>query len=85
VAGSLEPGKAGDLVVLDLDRPSTFGTDGVSLYDRIVYAAARDAVVWVVVDGEILVERGTFPHLDAVEIGARAGEEARSLVSRAGL
>jgi cytosine/adenosine deaminase-related metal-dependent hydrolase len=84
VAGSLEPGKAGDLVVLDLERPATFGADGVSLYDRILYAAARDAVVWVVVDGEILVERGTFPHLDAEEIRIRADEEARNLVSRAG-
>jgi 5-methylthioadenosine/S-adenosylhomocysteine deaminase len=84
-AGSLEPGKAGDLVVLDLNRPSTFGTDGVSLYDRIVYTAARDAVRWVVADGEVLVERGTFPHMDAGEILARADEETRGVLSRARL
>jgi cytosine/adenosine deaminase-related metal-dependent hydrolase len=81
-AGSLEPGKAGDLVVLDLERPSTFGTEAVSLYDRIVYAAGRDAVRWVVVDGEVLVDGGGFPHVDAGEVWAHADEAARALVSR---
>lgn len=85
MVGSLAPGKAGDLVALDLNRPATFGTDGVSLYDRIVYAAGRDAVRWVVVDGEVLVERGSFPHMDAGEILARAAEETRALCARARL
>jgi 5-methylthioadenosine/S-adenosylhomocysteine deaminase len=83
--GSLAPGKAGDLVVLDLERPQTFDPGGASVYDRIVFGAARDAVRWVVVDGEVLVEDGRFPHLDAEEILARAKEEAGLLVSRAEL
>ena len=77
--GSLEPGKAGDVVVLDLDRPQTFGAPGVSIYDRIVYAAARDAVRWVVVDGEIRVESGRLPHLDPEEYLRRPAEAIREL------
>jgi 5-methylthioadenosine/S-adenosylhomocysteine deaminase len=83
--GSLEPGKRGDLAVLNLDRPATFGPAGVSVYYRTVYAAARDAVRWVVVDGEIRVESGAFPHLDEQDILNRATEEIRSLLARAEL
>jgi cytosine/adenosine deaminase-related metal-dependent hydrolase len=80
--GSLEAGKAGDVVVLDLDRPQTFGAPGASIYDRIVYAAARDAVRWVVVDGEIRVENGRLPHLDPEEYMRRPAEAIRELLSR---
>ncbi len=81
--GSLETGKAGDVVVLDLDRPQTFGGPGVSVYDRIVYAAARDAVRWVVVDGEIRVASGRLPHLDPEEYLRRPAQAIRDLLSRA--
>jgi 5-methylthioadenosine/S-adenosylhomocysteine deaminase len=83
--GCLAPGMAGDLVVLDLDRPQTFDPGGAAVYDRIVYGAGRDAVRWVVVDGEVLVENGRFPHLDSGEILARAREEAGLLLERAAL
>ena len=81
--GSLEPGKRADLVVLDLGRPATFGAEAVSVYDRVVYAAGRDAVRWVVVDGEILVENGGFPHLDEEALRKRPTEEVRDLLARA--
>ncbi len=80
--GSLEPGKAGDLAILDLERPQSFGPEAVSVYDRIVYGAGRDAVRWVVVDGEVVVEKGTLPHLDLGHIMTRAGEEVRALLAR---
>lgn len=83
--GSLEPGKAGDILVLDLNRPATFGPGPVSVYDRVVYAAARDAVRWVVVDGEILVESGAFRHVDREAVMRRAAEELASLRERARL
>jgi len=83
--GSLEAGKAGDLVVLDLERPQTFGPEGVSVYDRIVYAAGRDAVRWGVVDGEVLLEGGRCPHVGSGTVQRRAAEEIHQLLARADL
>ncbi len=80
--GSLEPGKAGDLAILDLDRPQSFGPERVSVYDRIVYAAGRDAVRWVVVDGEVAVDAGRLPHLDPEALRRRPREEIRALLAR---
>ncbi len=83
--GSLEVGKRGDVVVLDLSHPSTFGGTGVSVYDRIVYAAARDAVRLVAVDGDVRYERGTWPHLDVEALRRRPAETLAQLVTRAGI
>jgi 5-methylthioadenosine/S-adenosylhomocysteine deaminase len=83
--GSLEPGKAGDLVVLDLERPATFGPVGVEVYDRIVYAAARDAVCWVVVAGRVLVEHGRLPGFDEDALRRRPGQAIRGVVRRSGI
>ena len=83
--GSLEPGKAGDLVVLDLGRPETLASKEASVYSRIVYGAGRDAVRWVVVDGEVLVEAREIPHLDEPALRRRPREEAEALLARAEL
>jgi cytosine/adenosine deaminase-related metal-dependent hydrolase len=81
--GSLEPGKFGDLVVLDLERPETLASEEASVYSRIVYGAGRDAVRWVVVDGEVLVEARQMPHLDEPALRRRPREEAEALLARA--
>jgi 5-methylthioadenosine/S-adenosylhomocysteine deaminase len=81
--GSLEPGKRGDLVVLDPRRPASFAAAEVSPADRIVPAVARDAVRYTVVDGEVLVDAGRLLQHDGEEILRRAGEEIESLVARA--
>jgi len=81
--GSLEVGKAGDVVVLDLDKPATFGPVGVSPYSRIVYAAARDAVCWVLIAGRIVVDRGRLTLFDEEALKRRPGEEVRRLLARA--
>lgn len=83
--GSLEPGKAADLVVIDLDRPASFGDEGVAVYDRIVYAAARDAIAWVVVDGRVVVDHGRLPHVDRDALRRRPREAIRALLRRAEL
>jgi 5-methylthioadenosine/S-adenosylhomocysteine deaminase len=83
--GSLEPGKMGDVVVMDLGGPATRAAESTSVYSRIVYSASRDAVRWVVVDGEILVEAGRFEHLDEETLLARFEEEANALTGRAGI
>jgi len=83
--GSLEAGKAADLVLIDLERPQSFGDEGVAVYDRIVYAAARDAIAWVIVDGRVLVDHGRLPHVDPEALQRRPREAIRSLVRRAAL
>ncbi len=80
--GSLEVGKQGDIVVLDLERPASFGPCS-SVYDRIVYGAGRDAVRHVAVAGVPLLTEGELVSIDEAEMMARAGEEVRALVDRA--
>lgn len=79
--GSLEVGKQGDVVVLDLERPASFGPCS-SVYDRIVYGAGRDAVRHVAVAGTPLLTDGVLVTLDETRTLARAGEEVRALVER---
>lgn len=83
--GSLEVGKRADVVVLDLDRPGSFGGTQVSVYDRIIYGTARDAVVHVFVDGVPRVQHGALIGLALPELLARARRACDALVQRAGL
>jgi 5-methylthioadenosine/S-adenosylhomocysteine deaminase len=65
VTGSIVPGKAADLAAIDLDRPAT-----TPVYDpvaQIVYAASRDQVSHVWVNGRLLVEDGRLTRIDASE------------------
>jgi cytosine/adenosine deaminase-related metal-dependent hydrolase len=83
--GSLEVGKAADILVLDLDRPATFGPEGVAVYDRIVYAAARDSVEHVLVGGRPLVREGQLVGWDLDALRRKPAEAIASLLRRAEL
>lgn len=83
--GSLEPGKWADIVLLDLNAPSSFAGPGVGIYDRIVYSAGRDAVERVMVAGRILREGRQFPRMDAEALARRPYEEVEALLGRARL
>jgi 5-methylthioadenosine/S-adenosylhomocysteine deaminase len=63
--GSLEPGKAADLVVLDLFHP--LGLTGERVLSDIVYRAGPRDVRTVMVAGEIILEDGRFVHLDEAD------------------
>jgi cytosine/adenosine deaminase-related metal-dependent hydrolase len=80
--GSLEVGKAGDVVVLDLEAPATFGPVEVSVYDRIVYAAGRDAVRLVAVGGRVLLDDSGLQFAAQSEIMARATEAVTGVLRR---
>jgi 5-methylthioadenosine/S-adenosylhomocysteine deaminase len=81
--GSLEPGKRADLIVVERDRPHL--SPGADPYSTLVYAARSTDVRTVIVDGEVLVDRGRPVRWDPAELVARAREEARALATRAGL
>lgn len=79
--GSLEVGKAGDVVAIDLNRPGMFASG--SLYDRIVYGATRDTISYVLVDGELLVDHQKFVDLDMQEVLHKGRVEINKLLERA--
>ncbi len=83
--GSLEAGKAADLLVLSTDRPELCAAPSVDPHDLIVFGASRASVRHLLVGGEILVEEGQLTRLDLDAVRRRAEAELRRLLDRAGL
>ncbi|HEV7514764.1 MAG TPA: amidohydrolase family protein [Thermoanaerobaculia bacterium] len=83
--GTVEPGKAADLLVLSLGDPAFAAAPEVDPHDLVAWSASRFAVRHVLVAGEILVEDGRLTQLDLEEIRRRAGEELAKLLVRSGL
>jgi len=84
LTGSLEEGKAADLVVLSRTRPEGWGPRA-DPHDLIVYSASRADVRHVVVAGEVLVEDGRLTRLDLEEITARADAALAAVLRRSGV
>jgi 5-methylthioadenosine/S-adenosylhomocysteine deaminase len=81
--GSLELGKAADLVVVRTDRPHVAPAwDPIS---TLVYATQARDVEHVLVDGRMVVERGALQTLDTERVVRRAASEARRLARRASI
>jgi 5-methylthioadenosine/S-adenosylhomocysteine deaminase len=76
--GSLEVGKRGDIVVLDLDGPHTVPMYNIT--SHLVYAAHASDVRTVIIDGRVVMRDRKLLTLDEVEIFARAREVARQIV-----
>lgn len=83
--GTLEPRKAADIVLVDLEQPHT--NPHADIMSTLVYQAMGSDVETVICDGEVVVEGG------AVETAGMTGERlhretraaAASLIERAGL
>ena len=73
--GSLEVGKAADVVVVDLDSDVGCGPGG-DVYSRIVYSAHRSNVRHVFASGRHLVRQGELVGVDVERViaGARAAQ-----------
>ena len=84
-AGSLETGKAADLVVLSLGAPELSAHPTVDPHDLVVYSGSPAAVRHVMVDGELLVEDGRLTRLDLDEVRREAGRALDALLERADL
>jgi 5-methylthioadenosine/S-adenosylhomocysteine deaminase len=68
--GSLSPGKRADMVALDFAAPEL-----APCYDplsHLIYAAGREHVTHVWVDGELLVENGALTRFDLESVLAAA-------------
>ncbi|AGB37645.1 amidohydrolase family protein [Natronococcus occultus] len=85
--GSLEEGKRADIVLLDLEHPSTAPTVTEPLHTAIpnvVYGANGGVVDTVLVEGESVLEGGDLQTADEGAILERANDRATDLFDRAG-
>ncbi len=81
--GSLEPGKAADIVLVDTRRPGL--TPRYRVYSHLVYAARGSDVSTVIVNGRIVVEGGRILTVDENEVMERArafGDRIREVAER---
>jgi cytosine/adenosine deaminase-related metal-dependent hydrolase len=83
--GSLEPGKAADVVVLDLARPELVAAPGVDPHDRLVFGASPAAVRDVWIGGVPRVEHGELVGAELGRILEEAAVAASRVALRAGL
>jgi 5-methylthioadenosine/S-adenosylhomocysteine deaminase len=83
LVGSIEPGKRADLAVVRLDAAHV--EPGGDVFSRLVYACGARDVEHVLVDGAHVVAHREHRRLDVERVKARAREQARKLVARAGL
>jgi 5-methylthioadenosine/S-adenosylhomocysteine deaminase len=82
ITGSLEPGKRGDLIVLDLDQTHNvprFGRDPNAIYSQIVYAAKSTDVVDVMCDGRWLMRDRRLLTLAEDDLKLAARDVARRI------
>jgi cytosine/adenosine deaminase-related metal-dependent hydrolase len=83
--GTIEPGKAADLLVLSLARPELWAAPQVDPHDLIAFGASRAAVRHVLVAGRLLVEDSRLTHLDLGEILRQSGRCLADLIRRSRL
>lgn len=82
--GSIEVGKAADIIAIDMCRLGYAGafSDPVA---AVVYAGLDHRVDYTIVNGEIVVERGKLVNGDEEEIGATANEASVRMLELAGV
>lgn len=80
--GSLEPGKAADLILVDTRRLSYAGAGG-DILAGLVFSPWPEPVDTVMVNGRVVVEGGTLAGVDVEALVARADRIAAGLLGRA--
>jgi 5-methylthioadenosine/S-adenosylhomocysteine deaminase len=86
--GSLEPGKAADLIRIRLGAPHLeplLDNDREQVAAHIVFAARPADVSMVMVDGDVLLDSSVFTKLDAAMVMQAATAAAARVLGRAGL
>ncbi|MHB0885994.1 MAG: amidohydrolase family protein [Bacillota bacterium] len=76
-AGTIEPGKSADIVILDADLPSPLNER--NLFDQLVLYRNPQDVEMVMVRGRVLLEGGRLTTVDEERVRARAKEAAAAL------
>jgi cytosine/adenosine deaminase-related metal-dependent hydrolase len=81
--GSLEPGKAADVVLHDIDRPEWRPL--LNVMNQLVWSADGRGVHTVVVDGDVVVEHAEMTTIDESKLYAEAQLAGESITARSGL
>jgi len=81
--GSIEMGKAADILVIDRALPEFFGASTVDPHDLIAFGGSRKAVRHLFVAGRHLVADGELTRLDLRQIEERAASCLERLLRRA--
>jgi 5-methylthioadenosine/S-adenosylhomocysteine deaminase len=81
-AGSIEPGKNADIVLLDLNRVWNPSTTSEHLYSSIVYSATPENVRSVMINGRWVFRDGAHLTLDEAAVARTARNELHSLLER---
>lgn len=79
--GSIEPGKKGDVVLLNIDQPWN-PYDTTDVYSSIVYSGSPENVHSVLVDGRWLYRNGQHVTFDSSRVVSDARDELRQLLQR---
>jgi cytosine/adenosine deaminase-related metal-dependent hydrolase len=79
--GSLEPGKAADVILVDTRRLSYAGAGG-DVLAALVFSPWPEPVDTVMVDGRILVESGALVGVDVGALVDRADRIAARLLAK---
>lgn len=82
LAGSLEPGKRADLILIDLDKPHNaphFRRDPNNTYVQLVYAAKANDVTDVMINGKFVMREQNLLTLDETVLMAEAQAYAEKI------
>ncbi|MCC6146140.1 MAG: amidohydrolase [Anaerolineaceae bacterium] len=82
LTGSLQPGKAADLILVDIEKPHNipnFRRDPAGIYAQLVYAAKSTDVTDVMIDGQIVFREQKLLTLQEDELFVRAQDYARQI------
>jgi cytosine/adenosine deaminase-related metal-dependent hydrolase len=80
--GSIEAGKRADLVIHTLNRPEMVPVTDMTR--NLMYASGSKSVHTVIVDGKVVLEKGSFVALDEERLLAQVDEAGRILLRRMG-
>jgi 5-methylthioadenosine/S-adenosylhomocysteine deaminase len=80
ITGSIEKGKAADLVMADLNKPHL--TPMYNIYSHIVYSMRSSDVEMVMVDGKVIVNDGKLTTADESEILNKAKRWCEKITGR---
>jgi 5-methylthioadenosine/S-adenosylhomocysteine deaminase len=81
--GRLEPGRRGDVAVLDLQALSApFAVDDVDVWELLLSRAKAAHVDTVIVEGRLLMQGRRLLHLDRAALGQEVAAAAASAVAR---
>jgi 5-methylthioadenosine/S-adenosylhomocysteine deaminase len=80
--GSIEAGKRADIVIHTLNRPEMIPT--TNMIRNLFYSSRAKSVYTVIIDGKVVLDRGSFPGLDEAETLAHINEASLALISRMG-